>query len=45
MLLCLVNSKDLIHYIIKFGLLKFYPHFLKHYEGQIASLDADEQIQ
>ena len=28
----MVNSSDLIHYIIKFGMLKQYPEFRKHFE-------------
>jgi predicted class III extradiol MEMO1 family dioxygenase len=30
-LLCLVNSSDLIHYIIKFGMLRQYPEFQEHF--------------
>ena len=38
-LLCLVNSSDLIHFIIKFGMLKHYPEFIKHFEDVLQNYD------
>lgn len=43
-LLCLVNSQDLIYYIIKFGMLKQYPSFIKHLEDKLTSMDPDQEI-
>lgn len=43
-LLCLVNSQDLIYYIIKFGMLKQYPNFYKHFEDKLTSMDPEEEI-
>lgn len=35
-LLCMVNATDLLHYIIKFGMLDHYPNFQKHFQEFMA---------
>ena len=34
-----MNSSDLIHFIIKFGMLKHYPEFIKHFEDVLQNYD------
>lgn len=34
-----MNSSDLIHYIIKFGMLKKYPDFHKHFQDVLNNND------
>ena len=31
-LMCLVNWKELLHFIIKFGMLSYYPQFKRHFD-------------
>ena len=42
-LLYLVNQLDILFCIVKFGMLKYYPHFKKHLEGKIQ--DPNEELQ
>ena len=37
----MVNTRDLIHYIIKFGMLKHYPDFIKHFKDFSAAQDVE----
>lgn len=41
-LLCLVNSQDIIYYIIKFGMIKQYPELKKHLEDKLT--DPEQEL-
>jgi hypothetical protein len=41
-LLCLVNSQDIMYYIIKFGMIKRYPNLKKHLEDKLT--DPDQEL-
>ena len=41
-LLCLVNSQDILYYIIKFGMIKQYPNVKNHLEDKLT--DPDQEL-
>ena len=41
--MCLVNQKELLQLIVKFGMLNSYPHFVKHFKGMESPEDLIQQ--